>query len=779
MINVIFKDFNYEISQRQIDFFEKYNKVIQWGRRNPVKFMEDFLGLEFTDHQKYILLSTWDKEIVVWLMSRSSGKALDLDTPVYVSKKEQKNIGELSLGDKILDKNGISTTVTHLNPIIIEQTYEIEFDDKEIIKCNKEHLWDIYIDNILLTVDTEFLYHIYTNVNINIKIPCCEEIVHKTQKSIVDVRKTNIKKSMRCITVDRKDGLFLCGDNYTVTHNSYLSAPYIMTRTLLIPNHHTFIMCPAGTQAQETFSKMEDLAKGKIKSVSGATQVFWEELYRLNKNSDGFTHDKNSYHCEAFNGSDIRTLNSNPNTIVGIRSNLNFYDEAGKINREFFALTKPFLAQDQDFITGKNLNVECYPKQIPSQMIYSSSAESIDSELYDQYRDCALSMIAGSDKHFVCDISCELSLHPMLNGKKYKPLVKQSIVDDAFKKNEFKANREYFNKFDISGGQDALVKRTTIIANSFAFEPIFKNKTNDQIFIITYDPASKLDNSFVLINELINDPEKGYMLKLVNGVNLVEIKSNGDKKIIQKPEQIEKIKQIILNYNGSVPDYDNIFFIGIDAGSGGGGFDIAQFLLKDWVGKDKKQHKGLIDLTDKYLKEESSNFPSAIDKLRLANFTRDKVQLYIDCQDMINQGNVMFPKSLNLKSEMEFEFFNDKNELIIKNVQMNSEEIRALTEIDLLKEELVGIQRTQNGSVIKFDTLPSKKSQGMHDDRSDCCAMACHFLAQLRRKDLLNVKNNSDGFNKLFEHGLKNRLKNPLNEQHKNPFANNGRNPFL
>ena len=56
MINVIFNQFNYEISNKKAEIFEKYNKIIQWGRRNPVKFMEFFFNLEFTDHQKYILL---------------------------------------------------------------------------------------------------------------------------------------------------------------------------------------------------------------------------------------------------------------------------------------------------------------------------------------------------------------------------------------------------------------------------------------------------------------------------------------------------------------------------------------------------------------------------------------------------------------------------------------------------------------------------------------------------------------------------------------------------
>ena len=115
-----------------------------------------------------------------------------------------------------------------------------------------------------------------------------------------------------------------------------------------------------------------------------------------------------------------------------------------------------------------------------ASFIYASSAESIDSELYDAYKDAALRMIAGDDTYFVCDITCELSLHPKLNGKAYRPLISQEIVDDAMRKNEFKANREYFNKFDLSGGQDALVKRTTILAHSLAYEPIFDNA--DKIF---------------------------------------------------------------------------------------------------------------------------------------------------------------------------------------------------------------------------------------------------------------------------------------------------------
>ena len=73
MINVIYNNSDYEITQRKMEIFDKYLKVIQWGRRNPVRFMEMFFGLQFTDHQRYVLLSTWTTRFAVWLMSRNSG----------------------------------------------------------------------------------------------------------------------------------------------------------------------------------------------------------------------------------------------------------------------------------------------------------------------------------------------------------------------------------------------------------------------------------------------------------------------------------------------------------------------------------------------------------------------------------------------------------------------------------------------------------------------------------------------------------------------------------
>ena len=771
MINVIFNKADYEISQRKIDMFEKYNKVIQWGRREPVKFMELFFGLQFTDHQRYVLLSTWDATYAVWLMSRNSGKACSLSTKIWTPDNNFLCMNDIHQGDYVLDYQGNPTKVIAESEIFMNDTYDVYFSDGDKITVSDNHTWWIGIDNIdsFILCDTKNLYNILKDGK--------NMIFNIDKKRIIGVEKVPIIPT-KCIEVDNETHTYLCGEKRTATHNSYLSAPYMMARSLLIPNHKSYIMCPSGNQAKQTFSKIEDLAKGKIASVQGVTSVFINELTKANSGTDGFVHDKHSYFCELFNGSTIQTLNSIAKNEVGQRSHLNFYDEAGKVERDFFDLTEPFCTQDRDFVTGANFNIQCMPKQMPNQMIYASSAESIDSRLYDIYKESALRMIGGDMSYFCCDITCELSLHPYLDGKPYRPLLSQDVIDNALRMNEFRANREYFNKFDLSGGQDALVKRTTILANSYAYVPIYFNDTNERIFLIAYDPATKIDNSMIGIAELITDEEKGLMLKMVNLINLIEILPNGDKKTIQKPDQVEMLKSIILDYNGRVPDYDNISSLTIDAGSGGGGFDIAQYLLRDWKGKDGKMHLGFIDLNDKYLKLERDKFPGASDKLTMANFTGQKIEMYQACQDMINQGLVMFPKSLNLKLEMEFEEVLEDGTVNITCERMGTQEIKTLVEFDMMKEELVAMQKIKQGNTVKFDLLPSKKAESMHDDRADVCAMLCWQLSLLRKDELLNIDTKTDGFSKLFKHGLK-KQKNIFTNQ-PNPFLANSRdNPFL
>lgn len=107
-----------------------------------------------------------------------------------------------------------------------------------------------------------------------------------------------------------------------------------------------------------------------------------------------------------------------------------------------------------------------------------------------------------------------------------------------------------------------------MLKNSYAYYPVYENDGTKE-YIIAHDPSSKLDNSVVGIAELFRDEQKGLMLKMVNCVNFLEELPTGEKAVIQKPEQIELLKQLILDYNKRALDYDNIRRIFIDAGAGG------------------------------------------------------------------------------------------------------------------------------------------------------------------------------------------------------------------
>lgn len=201
-------------------------------------------------------------------------------------------------------------------------------------------------------------------------------------------------------------------------------------------------MGPTGGQAQETFTKMEDMAKNNIASLVGVSSVFLDECVRANSKADPFSHGKEGFHVELYNGSEVSSLNSVAKNIVGIRSNFNVYDEAGKIDRNFFALTLPFTVQNTDFRTGAGINSEVYPLQLPNKNLLLSSAEGIDSELFEQYKICFNKMLLGDPNYFVADLDCTHSLHPFLNGKPMPALITQDTIDNAFKTNPYRAQRE-------------------------------------------------------------------------------------------------------------------------------------------------------------------------------------------------------------------------------------------------------------------------------------------------------------------------------------------------
>lgn len=582
MISVYSKKTDTELNIRRLESIEKYCRLINWGRANPTRFIEEIFKIQLLDYQKWLILNTWVAEHAVWVCSRNAGK-------------------------------------------------------------------------------------------------------------------------------------------------SFLGGVYMMTRNLLFPKYETYIMSNTGYQSKSTFLKMENIAKRNIASLVGTSDVFYDEIIKGGANQSGFVHGNSQYSLELYNGSRITTLVGKEENVVGARSNLNFYDEAGKIADQYFALTVPFTTQNTDFKTGAGYDNRVYPLNIPTQNIYASSAEGVDSYLWKRYSDCFRNMLIGVPGFFCADINCEMPLHPHLNGTATTALLKQSEIDSALRTNEAKALREYYNIFDTSGGSDAAVQRPVILRNEGQYLPIANSAGENRQYVLCYDPALQADNSFVLIGEVFKDEEKGWKGRIVNGINLIEVLGPNDKHPLNTVQQLDWLRTIMLGYNGRAPEWDNVEMY-IDAGTGGGGRHYANLLMMDWEYNGLK-HAGLIDLNDERSAEQKSQFPNAKDKLHMMEPARYKTQMFSDLSEMMQLDLIELPPALPNRGELEMEDG--------RWITLTDEEKRALLEIDLMKEEIMSIQKFKTAAGNIQYKLPPSKERKMHDDRAYCLAMFGHHLAELRRAEFI------------------------------------------
>ena len=84
-----------------------------------------------------------------------------------------------------------------------------------------------------------------------------------------------------------------------------------MTKGMLFNNYWAYMCSGNADQAQETFRKIEDIAKNNIESMTGLTDIFRNEIVINQANSDGFIRSPMGFTYKLYNGSFVKTLNSN------------------------------------------------------------------------------------------------------------------------------------------------------------------------------------------------------------------------------------------------------------------------------------------------------------------------------------------------------------------------------------------------------------------------------------------------------------------------------------
>ncbi len=496
-----------------------------------------------------------------------------------------------------------------------------------------------------------------------------------------------------------------------------------------------------------------------------------------------FVRNPSGNYCTLYNGSTIKTLNSNIDRRRGARANMVVFDETGWLSEEMLNVYAAFTIVNKDLKLGGNVDIDSIrtlPKEVPNQLLYISSASSIDTPFYTKYRDFSKQMILGNKDYFVCEVNCDVVIDGTVGGKVYPAsLLKRETVESEMRANPEKAAREYYCRFSDGGNINSIIKRAWITRNSYTRPPILFNDTNERKICMFYDSARSADNSILLITELRNDPEKGYMMDILNCISFVDIGLR-KKTPMMYQEQIEEIHNTLLDYNGDAIDYDNIEVFMADAGSGGGGNSwVADSLILDWTDKNGVLHRGLIDKD--YSSEYVPRFPNAINKMRLMNPGTYKSEAFEALIKMVQADLITFPNEydnkgyLNILEVDERVLAKHKSEICKKLDDMNLSQIEyeekleeemskidvgkvkirklnideeiALKQIDALKEEIVNICRTKRDSGKDSFKLPPYKDADtgaseatLHDDRAYCLALAGYYLQERRLEHIRNKK---------------------------------------
>lgn len=432
---------------------------------------------------------------------------------------------------------------------------------------------------------------------------------------------------------------------------SFIVDVFLTLWSLLFENQRSYIISSVGDQAKETFTKIEEmvLRQGKTAdSIQSLKSIASNDVVCSGLNKTGFNHNPAGYSVTFHSGSTISTLNSQPDNARSRRANIVFYDEAAFCSAELIAATEPFATQSSDFVTdvSDNYNPVLMPRRPPNKLLYASSQDGMDTVFYKYYKTFAKKMIAGDRDYFVCDLSCEVAINTYMNGEPYSPLLSRDKVDSAMNSDKEKALREYYNRPTRDGGVNQIIKWATIRSNEKFYIPTLMYKPGYKA-TIAFDPARSGDNSIVGVMYTYTDKDYGICGDIVNCVNFVDSARNGKYKL-DSNRQLKGIRQMLLNYNGTGNDYENLDILMIDAGSGGGGIaTYADQLLNNWTDTHGTKHRGLIDASNDYYKDYIDLYPEAIDKLRLISPKRYRTQMVEEFIELMNIGVLRFPYEYN------------------------------------------------------------------------------------------------------------------------------------
>lgn len=511
----------------------------------------------------------------------------------------------------------------------------------------------------------------------------------------------------------------------------------MMLKWLLFEGQAIYIIGSVGGQSIQCFKKIENIAMQRIQSNKSLKDIFANETVKSPACKTGFVHNPASHTVFSYNDSGIYTLNGDSDNNRSKRATLVFFDESAFASEELLVSGIAFATQSTDFVTSieENFDPRVEKMKCPTQLIFASSMNDTECLFYRKFKDYAMNMFAGDIRnYFVTAIPCDVPLNPLMDGKPFIPLLKQSQIDDEMRVNPQKARREYYN-IPTAEHEDQMIKNATIIRNSTFLLPELYNIDNKSKYIVVSDPARSGDNSILSIMKIRKNENIGYYGEIVNCINLIDTtkKRKMSKKI---PDQIKLMQENILLYNGEgVPDYENIEGFLMDGGSGGQPSGFADNMINDWQDKKGNVHKGFIDETHDLYSEEARNYPNASRKFELINPKKYRLQMCEELIDLMSLDLIKFPKEYDGKDYVVIEEENENGEIELKERRLSLEEKQALINIDAMKSETIAIHKFKDsgGNITRY----VNPDQHAHDDRFYTLLLLAHKLHEIRRKDKL------------------------------------------
>jgi hypothetical protein len=519
---------------------------------------------------------------------------------------------------------------------------------------------------------------------------------------------------------------------------SFLGSVIMMLKWLLFEGQAIYIVGSVGSQSIECFKKLEDIAMQRIQSSKSLKDIFANETKKSPACKTGFVHNPSSHTVFSYNDSGIFTLNGDPDNIRSKRATFVFFDESAFSSEELLVSGIAFATQDTNFVTSTDDNFDPRTEKMkcPTQLLFASSMNDTECLFYKKFKDYSMKMFMGDSRnYFVTSMPCDIPLNPLMDGKPFPPLLKQSQIDDEMRVNPQKALREYFNK-PTAEHEDQMIRNSVILRNSNPYLPELFNKDDKSLYIISIDTARAGDNSIFSVMKVNRHPQYGYYGEIVNCINFIDKEKKKKKMNLKIDEQVKLIQENLLLYNGKNPDYMNILGFLADSGAGGQGTSVADLLLNSWKDSEGVEHKGFIDDKHDLYKEDSRNYPNASRNFDLINPKKYRNQMCVELIELMEHDLIKFPREYDGKDYTVIEVENENGEIELKDRKITQEEQMSLINIDIMKSETCAIHKVYDseGNVIKY-TNPNDHD---HDDRFYTLLLLAHKLYELRRNDLLS-----------------------------------------